>query len=226
MKNDDVAKCIRMEVYRNVGEAMARIVKYGEVEMSSLEMLKALDFIDFSKLYDFRMEALTKFDEPGLVRTIRFVSSGRSRSEKEISFRLEKSVGRIEFIDIDKSEVTIKDLLEIIYLHPETNALLQSYINKQGQYSFDKCKIEVKGGQGTGYYSRNKAGTSDVNCLVKTNRKDIITQFGNKGRVLTQLLFEFGKYFGISCYSMTKPESAEEKAIYEVEIMSAYNRKL
>jgi hypothetical protein len=221
---DDVANCMRMEVYRNIGEAMARIAKYGEVEMTALEMQKALDFVDFGKLYDFRMNALTKFDEPGVVRTIHFTSS--DRNEKEINFRLDKGVGRIDFVDLDKSEVTLKDLLEIIYLHPEVNALLQSHINKKEQFSFDQCKIEVKKSSGTGYYSRNKSGVSDVNCLAQTNRKGIITQFGNKGRVLTQLLFEFGKYLQISCYSMIKPETKEEKALYEVEIMSAYNRKL
>lgn len=224
MKNDDVATCMKMEVYRNIGEAIARIVKYGEVEMTALEMQQAIDFVDFGKLYDFRMSALTKFDEPGVVRTIRFTSS--DRNEKEINFRLEKSVGRIDFIDLGKSEVTIKDLLEIIYLHPEVNALLQSYINKPEQFSFDQCKIEIKGRSGTGYYSRNKLGVSDVNCLAQTTKKGIITQFGNRGRVLTKLLFEFGKYLEIPCYSMIKPESEKEKAIYEVEIMSAYNRKI
>lgn len=224
MRDDVKANCMRMEVYRNIGEAMARTVKYGEVEMTALEMQKALDFVDFAKLYDFRMNVLAKFDEPGVERTIHFTSS--DRNEKEINFRLDKSVGRIEFVDLDKSEVKIKELMEIIYLHPEVNALLQRYIDKPEQFSFDQCKIEVKGRSGTGYYSRNKSGVSDVNCLAQISKKGIVTQLGNKGRVLTQLLFEFGKYLEIPCYSMIKPESQEEKALYEVEIMSAYNRKI
>lgn len=223
MKQDDLANCMRMEVSRSIGEAMVRTAKY-EMEMTIPEMLEALNFIDFAKLYDFRVKTLSGFDNPDVVRTVRFTSS--DRNEKEINFKLDKRVGRIDFVNLGKSEVTIKDLLEIVYLHPEANVLLQSHINKQEQYNFDQCKIDTKGRSGIGYYSRDKAGISDVSCLAQTDKKGIITQFGNKGRVLTQLLFEFGKYLGISCYSMTKPRSKEEKAYYEVEIMSAYNRKI
>ena len=48
MKNDDsVSNCMKMEVYRNIGEAIARIVKYGEVEMTALEMQQAIDIAKY-----------------------------------------------------------------------------------------------------------------------------------------------------------------------------------
>jgi hypothetical protein len=222
MKKEGLEKCVKMDVCRGIGEAMARATKY-EMELTTNDMLEALDFIDFAKLYDFRMKTLNKFDDPGLVRTIKFTSDGK---EKEIRFKLDKRVGRIDFVTLDKSEVKLEELLELIYFHPEVNALFQKLIEETDNYVFSQCKVTKKGHSEIGYYSNDKIRSTEVSCLAQTEKNGTITKFGNKGRVLLKLLFEFGKYLEITGYSMLRPTNKEQKAYYEVETMRAYYHKL
>ena len=223
MKKDDVSRCVRMEVSRGIGEAMSRTARY-EMDLTTNEMLEALDFIDFAKMYDLRTKTLNKFEDSGVIRTIRFNSS--DGTVKEIRFKLEKRVGRIDFVTLEKSEVKLNELLEIIYLHPEVNAFFQKSIEETEKYAFSQCKVTKKGKSEIGYYSNDKIVSSDVSCLALTDRKGVLKQLGNRGRVLTQLLFEFGKYLEIPWYSISKPVNKEQKSYYEADVTRAYYHKV
>lgn len=224
MKNGDLAKYVRLAVYNTIGETMAKFTRYYGVVFETQETIAALDFINFAKLHDFRIAAFNKIDNPDEEKTIKF--NGSDEEKKTINYKLDKRVGRIDFKSIEKAGVTIEDLLEIIYLDPEVNAMFQKYINEPEKYVFSKASISTKGKPEIGYYSNDKSRSFEISCLARADEDGKLLQIGNRGRILAQLLFEWGKNLNVHGYREVKPVNKEEKAAYEVKLMSSYYSRL
>ncbi len=201
-----------VRAYNQIGKAISLM----GLELSTSEIIQEMKFIDFEKMYDYRVEKMGRGDES---KTIKFWDSNREL--KEITISLHKSCGRIDFKNLQSEEyLKIQDLLEIIYLDPETNAMLQKCIPEPTKYSFTKSREKNE----ICYYLKHP--DKSFSCFCKTDLKGNILKLGNKGRILTILLFQFGLFLEVEEYGLALPKTAEEKAKYEVFIMNKYSRKI
>ena len=233
----ELPKFMRMEAYRGVGKALEhyeealryvgestlKAAKY-EMSMEPKELIEALDFIDFAKMYNHRVTTFNKMDNPGYLRTIKFRAS--DGEEKTLSFALDKRVGRIDFKSLAKAKIKLQDLLEIIYLNPEVNAIFLGLINEPKRYTFSKCRTTKNGKSTFSYYFNDIARSFECILFAETDPSGYVLNLGNKGRILIDRFFECGKYLEIPEYMQAKPLTKEDKAIYEVTLMDKYYRKV
>ena len=226
----DLARFIQMETYRGLGEtiscigkSMTKAAKYG-MNLDTPEMIEALSFVDFAKLHNLRVSTYNKFDDPELDREIRFTTP--DREEKVIKFRLNKRVGRIDFKSLEKSKVKLKDLLEILYLDPEVNAIFLELMKEPKKLVFSNCKTTQKAKSTISYFYNDIAGSFNCKLFAETDPKGYVLKLGNKGSILIDRVFECGKYLEIPGYSDVRPTTKEEKANYEVELMNKYYYRL
>ena len=181
----ELPKFMRMEAYRGVGkalehyeealryvgESMTKAAKY-EMSMEPKELVEALDFIDFAKMYNHRVTTYNKMDNPDYLRTIKFQAS--DGEEKTLSFALDKRAGRIDFKSLAKAIIKLQDLLEIIYLNPEVNAIFLGMMNEPKRYTFSSCKTEQKGRSTIGYYFNDVAKSFECKFFAETDTKGYV----------------------------------------------------
>ena len=207
---------LRVSAYDNIGLAVS---KHGLV-MTVPEILQKMEYIDFTKLYDYRVGTFNKVNDALFIRKLTF--KGSDDVEKEITFKIEKRVGRIDFGSFEKSGIKLLDLLEIICLNPEIDVMFQSLANTPCRYVFSQSNESANV---ICHYCNNHDDSYKGECFAKTDAKGNIIKIGNKGKILTQLLFELGKDRQLAGYLREVPKSDEEKALYEVTLMAAYYRK-
>ncbi len=226
----DLARFVARETYNGlgkaiscIGESMTKASKYG-MTLDTPDMIEALDFIDFAKLHNKRVSSYNQFDDPELDREITFTTS--DREEKTIKFRLNKRVGRIDFKSIEKAKIKLKDLLEILYLNPEVNAIFLELMKEPKKLVFSHCKTGSIGKSTISYYYNDIVGNFNCKLFAETDGKGYIVKPGNKGSILIDRVFECGKYLEIAGYADTRPTTKEEKANYEVKLMNDYFYKV
>ncbi len=213
---------LKVSSYDKLGMAVAQ---YGLV-LSAEEVIQEMSFINFADLYDYRVSKFNKVNDSEFLRTVTF--KGSDGEEKKISFKLEKRVGRIDLKGIEKANVKLLDLMRILCLHPEINIMLQEASKEPECLGFTKYNNEKKGHRATYYQLYRKENVSELkkkDVFIKTKLDGTVLEFGHDGRILAKLLFDFGKHLELPEYSITIPETDQEKAIYEVELMTAYYRK-
>ena len=226
MKTDEKvrAQYVQKETYASIGETITKPAKYG-IKFNSAEIIRGLNFIDFANLHDTRVKLFNEIGTKDEERTIEFVTS--NKKEKVLKFTLDKQVGLIDFNAIEKAEITIQELLGIIYWHPEINAMFQKWIDEEKRFVFSQTNdTDRKNRKVINYQSNDKASSFEGENFAVSDRNGVITKIGNKGRILTQLVYEWGCFLDIPGYSIAKPVTAEEKAQYEVQRMINYYSRI
>jgi hypothetical protein len=207
---------LKVSAYDSLGLSVA---KHG-LTLTVPEILQEMDYVDFTKLYDHRVGTFNEVNDAYFMRRLTFKAS--TDEEKEIHFKLDKRVCRIDFSSFEKEEINLLDLMKIICFNPEIDVMFQSLADVPGRYVFSSSK---KSEDVICYYCNNHEDSFNCECFAKTDTKGNIIKLGNKGKILAQLLFEFGKDQKLEGYFRKVPKSDEEKAIYEATLMSTYYRK-